>query len=78
MDKPTKDMLKKAIGFLEDAKNIIDGAATDAREGFDELSEKAQEGEKGEALNKLADSLEEMDNDLDNILSNLGDIVNEK
>ena len=78
MDKPTKDMLKKAMSFLEDAKNIISGAADDARMAHDEMSEKQQESEKGEELDALANSLEEMDDSLDNIISEVGEAINEK
>jgi GTP1/Obg family GTP-binding protein len=78
MDKPTKDQLKKAMSELEDAKNIVATIMDETRNALDELSEKQQESVKGEALSALADLLEEVDNNLDEMTGTLGDIINEK
>ena len=78
MDKPTKDMLTKAMTFLEDAKNIISSAADDARNAYEEMSDEAQETIEGEGLNELANSLQEMDDSLDNVIGELGELINDK
>lgn len=78
MGKKTTELLKKAMGMLEDAKNIISSISEEARGEFDELSEKQQENAKGEALDSLASLLEEMDDSIDEVVDNLGDIINEK
>ena len=51
MDKATKELLKKAMGMLEDAKNIISSASDEATASYEEMSEKQQESEKGQAVN---------------------------
>lgn len=78
MNKATKDMLKKAIGMLEDSKNIISSIAEQTHTAFDDMSEKAQEGDKGQKLNETADTLDEHDGALDDIINALNDMINEE
>jgi hypothetical protein len=78
MDNATKELLKKAMGMLEDTKNIVLSVHDEARDIFDELTEKQQESKEGEKMSDLIDILDGMDNDLDNIISSLGNIINEK
>ena len=75
MDKAKKDLVKKAIDMLSDGKNIVDSLATDLRNEFDDLSEKAQEGEKGQELERIAEQLEDMDSSLDDMISELGALI---
>ena len=77
MDKPTKELLKKAMGMLEDAKNIVSSASDEATATYEDMSEKQQESEKGQAADSLANSLQEMDDNIDNVISELGDLIRE-
>ena len=63
--------------MLEDAKNIISSASDDATSTYEEMSEKQQESDKGQAADSLANSLQEMDDNIDNVISELGDLIRE-
>ena len=66
--------LRKAIGLLEDiapkldeARAIVESAAQEARDKFEALSEKAQEGERGQRIKEIAEALEVALSDLEQI-----------
>lgn len=65
MNATTRKELRKAIGLLEDvapkldeARAIVESAAQEARDKFEALSEKAQEGERGQRIDAIAAALE--------------------
>jgi hypothetical protein len=62
-----------AISKIEDAKSILDLLATEERSEYEELSEKAQESDKGIKIEAAATSLEESIDDCDNLISKLND-----
>jgi predicted nucleic acid-binding Zn-ribbon protein len=65
--------LAEAISHIEEAKSIIETAATEERDEFEALSEKAQEADKGVAIEACASSLEEMMDTCDDLVSKLND-----
>jgi hypothetical protein len=66
--------LAKAQSLVAEAASIVRANAEAEQAAFDEMSEKAQEGEKGQqteadasALSELADTLEEADSTFENM-----------
>jgi hypothetical protein len=65
--------IAEAISKIEDARAILEGVAQEERDSHEELSEKAQESEKGQAIDAAATTLEETLDDCDNLISKLSD-----
>jgi hypothetical protein len=59
MNKTRQKQIDKAIAFLEEAKALLDTAQSEEQEFYDNMSEKAQEGEKGEKASEAANALQE-------------------
>lgn len=74
MNKDDRKQLAKALGFLEDAKVIIDDLAASERDKYDNMPESLQQGERGQAMEAAATSLEEASGSLEEALSSLGEI----
>ncbi len=53
-------LLEQIKGPLEDAKSIIESAADEEREYYDNMPENMQSGERGEQASAAADALEEV------------------
>jgi hypothetical protein len=58
MNKTDKKELDQALNKISDAKSVIETLAEAYREKFDNLSENAQEGERGQRLDEEASELE--------------------
>jgi hypothetical protein len=69
MTKADKMSLSEALDKIESASNIIGSLAVRYREKFDDLSEKAQEGERGASIDETAGDLETMTESLDEVYS---------
>lgn len=74
MNKKDRAQLAKAIGFLEEAKAIIDDLAASEREKYDNMPESLQQGDRGTAMEEAANALEEAQTQVDEALSTLGNI----
>jgi hypothetical protein len=61
--------LNKAIRMIYEAKFVIESFAETYRADFDDLSEKAQEGERGMKLNETASELEQLVDSLEGVVS---------
>jgi hypothetical protein len=55
-----KKFCDEQYGVIDSAKDQIQTLADEYREKFDNLSETAQEGEKGQKIGEIADALEEV------------------
>lgn len=55
------DALKAYNDVLAEARSLVEDTASEARDAFDEKSERWQEGDKGAALSSWADELEGVD-----------------
>jgi len=58
MNKQTIKTIEQALGHVAEARTLLESATAQQQEYFDALSEKAQEGEKGEASNDAIAELE--------------------
>jgi hypothetical protein len=70
MNKTDKKKLNEALVKISDAHAVIQSLAEYYREKFEDLGEKAQEGERGSALDELAGELETMAESLDEVIQN--------
>jgi hypothetical protein len=73
MNAERRKQLAEAISQIEEAKSIIETVATEERDEFEALSEKAQEAEKGVAIEACASSLDEAMDDCDSLINKLND-----
>jgi hypothetical protein len=74
MNAQRRKEIAKARGFLEEAKAIIETAASEERDYYDNMPESFQNGEKGEKASEAADKLEEIDSSLDEAIGSLTDL----
>ena len=65
MNKAQTKQLEAARISIDHAKAICDELIGDLQSEFDELSEKAQEGDKGEALQTIMDTIQAAADSLD-------------
>lgn len=68
MNKTHKKELDEALSKISDATTVIERLAEYYREQFDDLSEKAQEGDRGQTLDEEAGELETMAETLDEVI----------
>jgi hypothetical protein len=73
MNAERRKQLTEAISHVEEAKSIIETAATEERDEYEALSEKAQEAEKGVAIEACASTLDEALDDCDSLIGKLND-----
>jgi Mg2+ and Co2+ transporter CorA len=65
MNADRRKRLKRAKELIEEARTIVEEVAGEEREGYDNLPESLQSGEKGERMSEVAESLEQMFSDLE-------------
>lgn len=58
-DKDQKKHLREAAAALESARQALEDIAQELRSAFDDMSEKQQEGAKGQTVSSTADTLDE-------------------
>lgn len=73
MKKAALKNLESTIAFLESSElsDILRSISEEAQDEFDKLSERAQEGEKGDALQEFIDHLENAADSLDEAYSEI-------
>lgn len=65
MNKTRRAELARAVELLNEAREVIQGAAGEEREAFDNLSESLQGGERGLAMEAAADALDSAESGID-------------
>lgn len=56
--------LGDVVAALEEAQGVVEQLAEDEREKYDNMPESLQQGEKGQAINDAADTLDEIKDSL--------------
>ena len=69
MNATRRETLDKAVALLEEAKSLIDGAAEEERDAYDNLPEGLQEAERGQRMDEAATELEEASSTIDDVIS---------
>lgn len=75
MNKQRRKWLEDTIAKLEENKSEIESIEQEEREAYDNLPESIQESERGESMLENADELEQAASDLDDLISNLNEIL---
>ena len=71
MNATRRETLDKAVALLEEAKSLIDGAAEEERDAYDNLPEGLQEAERGQRMDEVATELEEASSSLDDVIASV-------
>ena len=71
MNAARRETLDKAVALLEEAKSLIDGAAEEERDAYDNLPEGLQEAERGQRMDEVATELEEASSSLDDVIASV-------
>lgn len=75
MNKTRRKWLEKTIATLEDQKLELESICEEEQEAYDNMPESLQESEKGQTMYENIDTLESASSDLENIISNLEEIL---
>ena len=75
MNNPRRAELRKALALLEEASEIIQLAAEEEQDCFDNLPEGLQESERGQIMDENVSRLEDIANELDSQAGELEDII---
>lgn len=65
------DIMNESIASMERAKSIIETAAEEERDAYENLPESIQEGERGYAMEEAADTMDEIVESLDDRISEM-------
>ena len=68
MNKARRAAISKAQDLLREAYEILEAAAAEERDAFDNMPESLQNSEKGELSSEYADRLDEMASEIDRII----------
>jgi len=71
MNKETRDRISKLIGQLDDIKSEVDSIRSDEQEKYENLPESFQSGDKGQVMESAISSLDEVEANIDDAISNL-------
>ena len=75
MNKERRKRIEDVIAQLQDLQEEVIYIASEEREAFENLPEGIQYSERGEAMEENADSLDEVDADIENLIDALQDII---
>ena len=77
MNATRRKLIEKAIGTLQELASEIESAGNDEREQFDNMGERAQEGERGQKIDQAASDLESAYSNLESAISDLENAISE-
>jgi hypothetical protein len=75
MNQQHRREIGRIVTALEALRDDLDGILTDERDTFDGLSEKAQEGDRGQAMEAAIDTLQAAYDSLDGVVADLGELT---
>jgi hypothetical protein len=75
MNAQRRKEIAKAIALIEDAIAILDYAAEEEREAYDNLPESLQLSERGERMEECADAIENVSRELTDQIDCLNDTI---
>lgn len=68
MNKERRKTLVEAYNLIDRGRDLIEQMAGEEREAFENLSENLQNGERGQRMSEVADTLDEAASELQDIL----------
>ena len=75
MNKADKEMLDEQINALDAVKTVLDEYKNEQQDIYDELSEKSQEGDKGQALQAVLEQLETACDNIDYAIQEINNVL---
>ena len=75
MNKERRKWLEKTIATLEDQSAELESICEEEQEAYDNMPESLQDSERGQALYDNIDALESAASDLDDVISDLQEIL---
>ena len=75
MNKARRKWLEETINKLEEQKTELESIGEEEQEAYDNMPESLQDSEKGQTMYENIDTLETAASDLDDILTNLQEIL---
>ena len=75
MNKPRRKEIEKIIEELEGLKERIESVGNEEQEAYDNLPERIQYSEKGEAMENAASELDGVAGDIEDLIDRLQEIV---
>lgn len=75
MNKQRRTDIAKAIALIEQAKEILETAASDERDYYDNMPDAFQDGDRGQRADEVATALEEAASACDDIVSQAQDAM---
>lgn len=75
MNEQRRKEIAKAIALIEDAIAILDCAAEEEREAYDNLPESLQSSERGERMEECADAIENVSSELTDQIDYLNETI---
>lgn len=76
MNKERRKSVRDAMDLIEQGKEAILAIAEEEREYYENMPENMQEGEKGTRASEIAESLEDLEMSLDEIINTLEEACN--
>lgn len=74
MNAKDRSRLAVAVAQLEEALEIIGDLAEAEQEKFDNMTESLQQGERGQAIEQAAMTLDDAKNELESVINSLGEL----
>lgn len=75
MNKARRKWLEETINKLEEQKTELESIGEEEQEAYDNMPESLQDSEKGQTMYENIDTLEAAASDLDDIITNLQEIL---
>lgn len=75
MNKARRKWLEETINKLEEQKTELESIGEEEQEAYDNMPESLQDSEKGQTMYENIDTLETAASDLDDIITNLQEIL---
>lgn len=73
MNNARRKELTKVAGLLEAARDLLEEIAMQERDAYDNLPESLQASERGEKMNETADTLEEVQSEVNELLDRINE-----
>lgn len=71
MNNQRRKRIENLIKILEDLQPEIDSVAEEERDAFDNLPESLQQADRGSRMEEVADALEEVSSDIEDMIATL-------
>ena len=75
MNKERRKELERAYALISEAQDIVDYVYGGESEAYDNLPEGLQNSERGERMYECVDAIEDLQSDIEEVISKINDII---